>query len=65
MSLGIVKRYSEDSKDDSPVFARIKLYHNYVRPHMALNNETPADRAGIITNGDDKWRTLIENVSLG
>jgi hypothetical protein len=51
-------------KKDTPVITGIKLYHNYIRPHMALNNETPADRAGIIVKGDDKWRTLIENASL-
>lgn len=52
-------------KEDSPVFSGIKLYHNYVRPHMGLDGQTPADKAGIIIKGDDKWRTLIENASLG
>jgi len=50
-------------KDDSPAIAGIQLYHNYIRPHMGLNNETPADRAGIIINGDNKWLTLIQNAS--
>lgn len=48
-------------KKNSPVFTGIKLYHNYVRPHMSLDGQTPADRAGIIIKGDDKWLTLIQN----
>ncbi len=50
-------------KDDSPAITGIQLYHNYIRPHTSLNGETPADRAGIIIRGNDKWRTLIENAS--
>lgn len=39
--------------------------HNYVRPHMSLQNKTPAEACGITIKGNDKWRTLIENASLG
>ncbi|MBI5146470.1 MAG: DDE-type integrase/transposase/recombinase [Thaumarchaeota archaeon] len=52
-------------KKDSPAIAGIRIYHNYVRPHSSLDGQTPADRAGIIIKGNDKWRTLIENASLG
>lgn len=50
-------------KDDSPAIAGIKLYHNYIRPHMSLDNETPADRAGIEIKGNNKWVTIIQNAS--
>jgi hypothetical protein len=30
---------------------------------MALNNDTPAGRAGIKINGNNKWITLIQNAS--
>jgi len=30
---------------------------------MALNNDTPVDRAGIKINGNNKWVTLIQNAS--
>ena len=30
---------------------------------MVLNNDTPADRAGIKINGNNKWITLIQNAS--
>ena len=50
-------------KDDSVIINGYQLYHNYVRPHMALDGKTPADKAGIIINGDNKWITLIQNAS--
>jgi len=39
------------------------LYHNYFRPHMALDGKTPAEVCGIEIKGKDKWKTLIENAS--
>ena len=50
-------------KDDSPAITGIKLYHNYVRPHMALHGKTPADMCGIEINGNNKWKTIIQNAS--
>ena len=38
-----------------------QLYHNYVRPHMSLENQTPAEKAGIKIHGENKWLTLIQN----
>jgi transposase-like protein len=48
-------------KPDSPLLAGYQLYHNYFRPHMALENQTPAERAGIQIKGENKWLTLIQN----
>jgi len=45
------------------MFDGYQIYHNYVRPHMSLDNETPADRAGIKIKGKNKWLTLIQNTS--
>ena len=50
-------------KVDSPAIDGIKLYHNYIRPHMGLDGDTPADRAGIEIKGDNKWKTIIQNAS--
>ncbi len=48
---------------DTPILKGLQIYHNFVRPHEALNGETPADRAGIKVEGSDKWLTLIQNAS--
>ncbi len=50
-------------REDSPLLAGLQIYHNYVRPHMALDNQTPADKAGIEVKGENKWLTLIQNAS--
>ncbi len=51
-------------KDDSSAITGIKLYHNFIRPHMSLDNDTPAHRAGIEIKGDNKWLAIIQNASL-
>ena len=50
-------------REDSPLLAGLQIYHNYVRPHMGLNGQTPAEVAGIEVKGKDKWLTLIQNAS--
>jgi transposase-like protein len=50
-------------KDDSPIITGMQIHHNYVRTHMGLNGQTPADRAGIKIEGNNKWITLIQNAS--
>jgi len=50
-------------KKDSTVFDGYQIYHNYVRPHMALEGKTPSEMAGITINGKNKWLTLIQNAS--
>jgi transposase-like protein len=48
-------------KPDSPILAGYQLFHNYIRPHMALEGRTPAEAAGIQILGENKWLTLIQN----
>ena len=48
---------------DSPIFDGSQIYHNYVRPHMALEGKTPAEKCGIEVKGKDKWKTLIQQAS--
>ena len=46
-------------REDSPLIAGLQIYHNYVRPHMALQGRTPAEAAGIKVEGENRWLTLI------
>jgi len=48
---------------DTPILAGMQIFHNYIRPHMALKGKTPAEVAGIEIQGDNKWLTLIQNAS--
>lgn len=50
-------------KEDSPLLAGLQIYHNYVRPHMALDGKTSAEKAGIKVEDQDKWLTMIQNAS--
>jgi putative transposase len=38
-------------KDGSPLIKGLQIYHNYVRPHIGLNGQTPAEVAGITLEG--------------
>jgi hypothetical protein len=51
-------------KPDTPILAGMQIYHNYVRPHMALDGRTPAEAAGIEVQGANKWVTLIQNAQM-
>jgi hypothetical protein len=46
-----------------PFLQGYQLFHNYFRPHEALNGKTPAEACGIQIEGKNKWKTLIQNAS--
>lgn len=50
-------------KEDSVMFDGYQIFHNYLRPHMGLGGKTPAQACGIEIEGDNKWKTLIQNAS--
>lgn len=50
-------------KVDGAIIDGYQLYHNYVRSHMALDGKTPANKCGIIIEGNNKWKMIIENAS--
>jgi transposase-like protein len=50
-------------RKDSPILSGYQIYHNYIKPHKALDNRTPAQAAGIEVKGDNKWITIIQNAS--
>jgi putative transposase len=50
-------------RTDTAVLTGYQLYHNFFRPHQALNCNTPAEKCEIIIEGQNKWKTVIENAS--
>ena len=50
-------------KKDSPLIDGSQIYHNYIRPHMGLDGQTPSEKAGIEIKGENKWLTVIQNAS--
>jgi hypothetical protein len=49
--------------EDTPILTGYQIFHNYVRPHEALEGKTPAEACGIKVEGENKWITLIQNAS--
>ena len=51
-------------REDSAILTGLRLYHNFVRPHLGLpGNITPGEAAGIHIEGDNKWKTIIQNAA--
>jgi putative transposase len=50
-------------RPDTKILTGYQIYHNYVRPHEGLEGKTPAEASGIKIEGNNKWRTLIENAT--
>ena len=48
---------------DSPILRGYQVYHNFIRPHMGLEGKTPGEAAGITIQGENKWKTIIQNAS--
>jgi transposase-like protein len=50
-------------RPDTPILKGYQIFHNFVRPHEALEGKTPAEACGIEIKGKNKWVTLIQNAS--
>ena len=37
------------------------IHYNFVKPHQALDNQTPAKVAGIEIKDKNKWRSAFES----
>ena len=47
-------------KEESDILEGLRIYYNFVRPHMALNGKNPAEMAGInLQFEQNKWESLI------
>ncbi|MGA9171328.1 MAG: DDE-type integrase/transposase/recombinase [Nitrososphaeraceae archaeon] len=51
-------------RTDTPILTGYQIYHNYMRPHEGLKNKTPAEVCGIKIEGENKWKTIIENAKM-
>jgi hypothetical protein len=47
-------------KHKTPLAEGQRIQYNFVKPHMALNGETPAKKAGIEIENKNKWMNLLE-----
>jgi len=48
---------------ETPILTGYQIFHNYIRPHEALDRKTPSEACGITIEGKNKWLTLIQNAS--
>ena len=49
---------------ETPILKGYQIFHNYIRGHEALAGHTPSEVCGVKVDGQDKWKTLIQNASL-
>jgi transposase InsO family protein len=43
----------------TPIAEGQRIHYNFVKPHMALENQTPAEVAGVGLESRDKWMELL------
>ncbi len=48
-------------KADTPILKGCHIYYNYIREHQGLDDKTPAEVSGMTVQGENKWKTIIEN----
>ncbi len=54
-------RGSDDDLTAQELIHGLRVYYNFIRPHMALNGKTPAEEAEINLNlNGNKWLSLIK-----
>lgn len=44
----------------TPIAEGQRIHYNFVKPHMALEGQTPAERADVGIEGKDKWLELLK-----
>lgn len=50
-------------RQDTKILTGYQIFHNYIRLHEGLDGKTPAEASRIKVEGENKWKTLIENAS--
>jgi transposase-like protein len=44
----------------TPLAEGARIHYNFVKPHAALEGQTPAERAGVGVKGENKWLSLLK-----
>ena len=52
-------------KMDTAILDGMRVYYNFTKKHGALKGKTPAQASMIEIDGKNKWKTIIQNASLG
>jgi hypothetical protein len=55
-----VLRCKEAGSLKSAIAEGKRINYNFVKPHMALNGETPAKKAGIEIKAQNKWMDALQ-----
>ena len=50
-------------KGNASLIRMVVLHHNFIRSHREPDGKIPAEAAGIIIRGQNKWPTLIQNAA--
>ena len=50
-------------REDSAILSGLQVYHNHVRPHLALGGGTPGEAAGIYLEKGNPWLAIIESAA--
>jgi transposase InsO family protein len=57
-----VMRGLDDVETAQTMMDGLRIYYNFMRPHMALDGRTPAQKAKIATD-KEQWMNLIKKAS--
>jgi transposase-like protein len=49
---------------DTPIAEGQRIHYNFVKPHSALEGQTPAQRAGLTMMGKNKWLEMLKASSV-
>lgn len=58
-----VMRGLDDETTAQTMMDGMRIYYNFIRPHMALNGQTPAQEAKIDVDSSQNWLSLIKKAS--
>ncbi len=49
---------------EAQLFDGFQTFYNFSKKHGGIEKKTPAEMAGILVDGSNKWKTIIQNASL-